>query len=86
MNKRPTTSTDGIEERFKNLVVQNLGCDPRKVTNCANIIDTLGADSLDAIGIVLDSEEEFGVEIHDDEVEIIETVGDAIKLIRRKLS
>lgn len=79
-----TTYSDEIEERFKFLVHNHLGCELRKVTDGANFIHTLGADSLDAIELIMATEKEFGIEISDDEAEKIEIVDDAIKLIRRK--
>ena len=68
-------------ERVKKIVVEHLGVEPEKVTEEANFIDDLGADSLDTVELVMAFEEEFGVEIPDDAAEKITTVKDAIAFI-----
>jgi len=68
-------------ERVKKIVVEHLGVEPEKVTDDANFIDDLGADSLDTVELVMAFEEEFGVEIPDDAAEKITTVKDAIAFI-----
>ncbi len=68
-------------ERVKKIVVEHLGVEPEKVTEDANFIDDLGADSLDTVELVMAFEEEFGVEIPDDAAEKITTVKDAIAFI-----
>jgi len=68
-------------ERVKKIVVELLGVEPEKVTEDANFIDDLGADSLDTVELVMAFEEEFGVEIPDDAAEKITTVKDAIAFI-----
>ena len=73
-----------ISSTVKKMVVDHLGVDETKVTNEANFIDDLGADSLDTVELVMASEEEFGAEISDTEAEKILTVGDAIKFIENK--
>ena len=60
-----------------------LGVEESKVTEAANFIDDLGADSLDTVELVMAFEEEFGVEIPDDAAEKIRTVGDAITFINQ---
>ena len=65
-------------DRVKKIVVEHLGVEPEKVTEDASFIDDLGADSLDIVQLVMDFEEEFGVEIPDDAAEKITTVRDAI--------
>jgi acyl carrier protein len=60
-------------------LVQHLGVEADKVTQDASFIDDLGADSLDIVELVMAMEEEFEVEIPDEEAENIKTVGDAIK-------
>jgi len=70
-----------IAERVKKIVVEHLGVEPEKVTEEANFIDDLGADSLDTVELVMAFEEEFGVEIPDDAAEKITTVKDAINFI-----
>jgi acyl carrier protein len=72
-----------IAERVKKIVVEHLGCPADKVTESANFIDDLGADSLDTVELVMAFEEEFNVEIPDDAAETIVTVGDAIKFLEK---
>ena len=68
-------------DRVKKIVVEHLGVEPEKVTEDASFIDDLGADSLDIVELVMAMEEEFEVEIPDDEAENIKTVGDAINYV-----
>ena len=70
-----------IGERVKKIVVEHLGVEPDKVTEAASFIDDLGADSLDTVELVMAFEEEFGIEIPDEDAEKITKVGDAIKYI-----
>ena len=78
--------TKDISSKVKKMVVDHLGVDESKVTDEANFIDDLGADSLDTVELVMAFEEEFGSEISDTEAERILTVGDAIKFIENKSS
>ena len=73
-----------IPNKVKKMVADHLGVDEVKVTEEANFIDDLGADSLDTVELVMAFEEEFGAEISDSEAEKILTVGDAIKFIENK--
>ena len=75
---------EDIAKKLKKMVVDHLGVDESKVTDDANFIDDLGADSLDSVELVMAFEEEFGSEISDSEAEKILTVGDAIKFIENK--
>ena len=70
-----------VEQRVKDLVVEQLGVNPEQVTAEASFIDDLGADSLDTVELVMAFEEEFAIEIPDEEAEQITTVGDAIRYI-----
>ena len=72
-----------IAERVKKIVIEHLGVESEKVTEGANFIDDLGADSLDTVELVMAFEEEFNVEIPDDAAETIVTVGDAIKFLEK---
>jgi acyl carrier protein len=72
-----------VAERVKKIVVEHLGVEPDKVVDSANFIDDLGADSLDTVELVMAFEEEFGVEIPDDQAETIATVGDAVKFLEK---
>ena len=78
--------TENISGKVKKMVAEHLGVDEAKVTDEANFIDDLGADSLDTVELVMAFEEEFGSEISDSEAEKILTVGDAIKFIEGKAS
>jgi acyl carrier protein len=72
-----------VAERVKKIVIEHLGVDADKVTDDANFIEDLGADSLDTVELVMAFEEEFGVEIPDDQAETIVTVGDAVKYLEK---
>jgi acyl carrier protein len=72
-----------VAERVKKIVVEHLGVEADKVVDTANFIDDLGADSLDTVELVMAFEEEFGVEIPDDQAETIVNVGDAIKYLEK---
>ena len=76
--------TKDVPDKVKKMVADHLGIDKQKVTEEANFIDDLGADSLDTVELVMAFEEEFGSEISDSEAEKILTVGDAIKFIENK--
>lgn len=70
-----------IFDKVKEILVDQLDVDEDKVTMDASIVDDLGADSLDLVDMVMSLEEEFDVEIPDDQVENIKTVGDIVKYI-----
>lgn len=70
-----------VFEKVKDILVDQLDVEEEKVTMEASIIDDLGADSLDLVDLVMSLEEEFDVEIPDDQVENIKTVGDIVKYI-----
>ena len=76
--------TKDVSSKVKKMVAEHLGVDEVKVTEEANFIDDLGADSLDTVELVMAFEEEFGSEISDSEAEKILTVGDAVKFIEGK--
>ncbi len=71
--------------RVRALIVTQLGVDEDAVVDDADLIDDLGGDSLDMVEMIMTAEEQFGVEISDDEAEEMKTVGDAIRLIDGKL-
>ncbi len=73
-----------ILEKVKAVVVEKLGVEPEKVTPEARFIEDLNADSLDIVELVMGLEDEFGLEISDEEAENIRTVGDAVKFIEEK--
>jgi acyl carrier protein len=70
-----------IEERVKKVVEEQLSVNPDQITREASFIDDLGADSLDTVELVMALEEEFGIEIPDEEAEKITKVGEAISYI-----
>ncbi len=72
----------GVEEKVKKIIVDQLGVDAAEVTPEASFIEDLGADSLDTVELVMALEEEFGIEIPDDEAEKIMTVKDAVGYIK----
>ena len=71
-----------VLERVRKIVIEHLDADPEKVTEKASFIDDLGADSLDNVELVMAFEEEFDLEIPDEDAEKIVTVGDAIQYIK----
>lgn len=71
-----------IEEKVKQLIVEQLGVDEAEVTPAAHFIDDLGADSLDIVELVMTFEESFEIEIPDDDAEKIQTVKDAVDYIQ----
>lgn len=73
-----------VEEKIKSIIAEQLGVKIEEVTPQASFIDDLGADSLDTVELIMALEEEFGVEIPDEDAEKMTTVGDAIKYIDEK--
>jgi acyl carrier protein len=71
-----------IEKRVKEIIVEQLGVNESEVTPEAKFVDDLGADSLDLVELVMALEEEYNIEISDEEAEKILTVGDAIEYIQ----
>ena len=68
-------------DRVKKIVAEHLGVEETKVTENANFIDDLGADSLDTVELVMAFEDEFGLSIEDSEAENFKTVGDIVSYI-----
>ncbi len=73
-----------VLERVRKVTVEELGVKEEEVTDTASFTEDLGADSLDVVELVMALEDEFGIEIPDDEVGNIKTVGDAVKYIESK--
>ena len=73
-----------VEQRVKQIIVEQLGVDEGQVDNNASFVDDLGADSLDIVELVMAFEEAFGIEIPDEDAEKIATVKDAIDYIENK--
>ena len=71
----------GVEEKVKQIIVEQLGVDEGEVTPNASFVDDLGADSLDTVELVMAFEEGFNIEIPDEDAEKIRTVQDAVAYI-----
>ena len=74
-----------VFDKVKKIIVDQLDVEEDKVTEAASITDDHGADSLDVVDLVMSFEEEFDIEIPDDQVEKIKTVGDIVKFIEEKV-
>ena len=74
----------GLEERVAEIIAEQLGVTKSEVVPEASFIDDLGADSLDIVELVMAMEEEFDIEIPDDDAEKIQTIGDAISYVRER--
>ncbi|MCX6102556.1 MAG: acyl carrier protein [Bdellovibrionales bacterium] len=75
-----------VDEKVKNIIVEQLGVDMETVTPEASFIDDLGADSLDIVELVMTMEEEFDLEIPDEDAEKIKTVNDVVSYIKTKVN
>ncbi|PJA29460.1 MAG: acyl carrier protein [candidate division Zixibacteria bacterium CG_4_9_14_3_um_filter_46_8] len=71
-----------IEQKVRDIIVEQLGVDPAQVKDDASFLDDLGADSLDTVELVMALEEEFGMAIPDEDAEKITKVSDAIEYIK----
>ena len=71
-----------IADRVRKIVVEHLNVDPEKVVDKASFIDDLGADSLDQVELVMAFEEEFEIEVPDEEAEKLQSVGDVVTYIK----
>ncbi|MAE71464.1 MAG: acyl carrier protein [Gemmatimonadetes bacterium] len=74
-----------LEERVKEIIVEQLNVDPAQVVREASFIDDLGADSLDTVELVMAFEEQFEIEIPDDDAEKVTTVGSVIDYLSEKI-
>ena len=75
-----------VQDKITEIIVEQLGVKPEEVVPEASFVDDLGADSLDTVELVMALEEEFGIEIPDEDAEKIQSVGDAIRYIEEKSS
>jgi acyl carrier protein len=75
-----------VTEKVKKMIVDQLGVSESEVIPEAKFIDDLGADSLDIVELIMALEDEYGIEIPDEDAEKMETVGDAIKYIEDRLA
>jgi len=78
-------SDEDIQQKVSDLIVDQLGVDADSVTPEAHFIDDLGADSLDTVELVMAFEEEFDLEIPDEDAEKLQSVGDAIDYLKKRL-
>ncbi len=74
-----------LEEKVKDIIVEQLGVNADQVTPEARFIDDLGADSLDTVELVMAFEEEFGVEVPDDEAEKLQTVNNVVEYLKENI-
>ena len=74
-----------IEEKVRSIVAEQLGVKSEEIKPESSFVDDLGADSLDTVELVMALEEEFGIEIPDEDAEKMSTVGDALKYIEEKV-
>ena len=72
------------QDKIKQIIADQLGVKKEEVTDGAKFVDDLGDDSLDTVELVMALEEEFGIEIPDEEAEKLVTVGDALRYIEEK--
>ena len=73
-------------DKIKEIIIDKLGVEEGKITMEAKFIDDLGADSLDTVELIMQFEEEFGIEIPDEEAESLLSVGNAVDYITNKLN
>lgn len=76
-------AAEEVQSKIKQIIVDELGVDDAEVTPNARFIDDLGADSLDLVELVMRFEEEFGIEIPDEDAEKIQSVGDAYTYVEQ---
>ena len=74
-----------LEEKVKDIIVEELGVERDKLTADASFMEDLGADSLDTVELVMAFEKEFDIDIPDEEAEKLRTVGDAMKYLHGKM-
>ena len=75
---------ESIEARVREIIINELGVELEKVTDDASFVEDLGADSLDTVELVMAFEEEFGLDIPDEEAEKMRTVGDAVRYLNKQ--
>jgi acyl carrier protein len=79
------TDMHELEEKVKDIIVEELGVERDKLTDGASFMEDLGADSLDTVELVMAFEKEFDIDIPDEEAEKLRTVGDALKYLHEKM-
>ena len=78
-------SATSLEERVKGIVVKQLGVDEASVIGGAKFTDDLGADSLDIVELVMAMEQEFGIDVPEDETENLRTVDDVVNFVKKSV-
>jgi acyl carrier protein len=78
-------SSVSVEQKVIEIVCEHLAVNKEQVTRATNFIDDIGADSLDIVELIMELEEEFDIQIPDDQAEKIKTVGEAIDYIEREI-
>ena len=76
--------SESIEAQVREIIINELGVEPEKVTDDASFVEDLGADSLDTVELVMAFEEEFGIDIPDEDAEKMRSVGDAIRYLNEQ--
>jgi acyl carrier protein len=76
---------DNLEEKVKDIIVEELGVERAKLTSEASFMEDLGADSLDTVELVMAFEKEFDIDIPDEDAEKMRTVGDAMNYLHAKV-
>ena len=79
------TDMKELEEKVKDIIVEELGVERDKLAEGASFMEDLGADSLDTVELVMAFEKEFDIDIPDEEAEKLRTVGDALKYLHEKM-
>ena len=74
-----------LQDKVKDIIVEELGVEREKLTNEASFMEDLGADSLDTVELVMAFEKEFNIDIADEDAEKMRTVGDAMNYLREKV-
>ncbi|HTL70945.1 MAG TPA: acyl carrier protein [Candidatus Eisenbacteria bacterium] len=75
-----------VGQKVKSIIAEQLGVKIEEVTDAASFVDDLGADSLDTVELVMALEEEFGIEIPDEDAEKMTSVGEAVRYVEEKAS
>ncbi len=75
-----------LEEKVRKIIVEQLGVSAEQITLVASFVDDLGADSLDTVELVMAFEEEFNIEIPDEDAEKLTTFGDALVYLEKKMA
>ncbi len=77
--------SNNVEEKVKDIIVEELGVEREKLTADASFMEDLGADSLDTVELVMAFEKEFDIDIPDEDAEKLRTVGDAMNYLHEKI-